>query len=48
MGARLKRKLELRRTLSKVKQQANRWSMNMIVIRQLELRREIFKLNNNL
>ena len=46
MGRRLERKLEIRRLLSKVHQQCARWTESMIVVRQLEVRREIFKLNN--
>lgn len=46
MGVRLDRKLKVQRLLSKVKQQCARWTPSMIVIRQMEVRREIFKLNN--
>lgn len=41
---RIKHSLEIRRIISKVKQQSRKWSMNTIVIRQLEIRREIFNL----
>jgi len=46
MGRRLERKLRVMRILNKVQQQCKHWSESMIVVRQMELRREIFKLNN--
>ena len=41
---RIKHSLEIRRILSKVKQQSKKWTVNMIVIRQMEVRKEILKL----
>jgi len=46
MGRRLERKLRVMRILNKVRQQCKHWSESKIIERQVELRREIFNLNN--
>ena len=42
---RITHSLNVRRIISKVKQQSRRWTINMVVIRQLEIRKEINKLS---